>query len=130
MTSPVPEAAPAPPAGRRPIVGPVVALVLSVVVLPGLGQMLTGRLARGAVMAGAMALWVPVALIKVGRDLSRIMPDLMARAAEGEALSLGDIQRALAPEAGGLTWVFAPLAIIWLWTLADSIVYMLRQRGK
>lgn len=112
----------------RPAVGPVLALVLSMVVLPGLGQMLTGRLGRGALMAGAVALWMPVALIKVGRDISAVLPDLMARAGGGEAVGLADIQAAMSPMADGLTWVFAPLAVVWFWALADSLRYLASRR--
>jgi hypothetical protein len=104
------------------------ALVLSLLVLPGLGQMLTGRRLRGAVMAGLLALWLPAAIIKLGLDFNKIMPDLLARTAEGRALGLADLQELMSPLAGGLIWLLLPLAAVWLWALADSIVYVLHSK--
>ncbi|UQZ90138.1 hypothetical protein C4J81_13390 [Deltaproteobacteria bacterium Smac51] len=114
---------------RQPMVGPIPALLLSILVLPGLGQLLTGRMARGAIMAGAIALWMPVAVIKAGRDLSTVLPPLAERANAGELLTFTDLQTAMAPMADGLTWLFMPLLVIWFWTLADSIKYALQNRN-
>ena len=114
----------------KPFSGPVVALFLSALVLPGLGQILTGRLGRGALMAGAVALWMPVAVIKAGRDISKITPDLLAKTADGSSLGLSDIQAAMNPMAGDLIWIFLPLITIWFWALADSILYLIHTRKK
>jgi hypothetical protein len=119
----------APESGGRPAVGPGLALVLSMLILPGLGQMLTGRLGRGAGMAGARVLWLPAVVIKIGLDLSAIMPDLMNQAAGGARPGLADVQAALAPLAGGLAWVLSPPLAIWFWALADSARYWRQSRG-
>lgn len=113
----------------RKSVTPLMALLLSTFVLPGLGQLLTGRVLRGAIMAGALLLWAPVAIVKLGRDMLLVMPPLSARAEAGEALSFADLQSALAPMADGLLMLFLPLIVIWVWTLADSIKYILQSRG-
>ncbi len=115
---------------RRPAIGPGLALILSMLILPGLGQLLTGRLARGAVMAGVLALWLPVVLVKVGMDLAAIMPELAAKVESGTQLGLADVQAALGPLAGGLSWVLVPPLVIWFWALADSIKYWLGQRKQ
>lgn len=107
---------------------PLKALALSALILPGLGQILTGRRIRGAVMAALLALWLPAAIIKLGLDLSGIMPELMARSADGQALSLANIQDLMLPMAGNLLWLFLPLLTVWFWSLADSIVYCLRSK--
>ncbi len=122
--SPQTNYAPAP----APAVGPGLALLLSLVVLPGLGQLLTGRLRKGAIMVGVLAIWLPVALVKLGRDMSVIMPDLLARSNEGAAITLAEIQNALAPMATGITWIFFPLLVIWFWALFDSIIYFIQIR--
>ena len=113
---------------RPPSVGPWAALALSAVVLPGLGQLLTGRMVRGAIMAGGLALWLPVALIKLGRDLALVMPQLTERASTGQALTFTDLQAAMSPMADGLVWLFLPLIFIWTWALADSIRYLVEIR--
>lgn len=118
-----PEAAP-----PQRALSPLKALALSALVLPGLGQILTGRKIRGAIMAGLLALWLPVAIIKVGLDLNRVMPELAARAADGEALSLAGLQELMLPMAETLIWLFMPLLTIWFWSLADSIVYWLHDK--
>ena len=117
-------------AARTQGVSPLTALVLSAVVLPGLGQILTGRLIRGAVMAGTLALWLPLALIKVGRDMAVVMPQLMAKTSTGEAVTFADFQAAMSPMAGGLVWLFLPLVFIWTWALADSIRYLVEMRRR
>jgi len=109
---------------------PLKALVLSALVLPGLGQILTGRKIRGAIMAGLLALWLPVAIIKVGLDLNKVMPELAARAADGEALSLAVLQELMLPMTDTLIWLFTPLLTIWFWSLADSIVYWLHDKKE
>lgn len=109
---------------------PKVALLLSIVVLPGLGQLLTGRLLKGALMAGAVMLWLPAAVIKAMVDLNKVMPELSRRAASGEALMFSDLQAAMQPMAGSLLWLFLPLVVIWFWTLGDSILYILQQKEK
>lgn len=111
-------------------IGPGKALILSAVVLPGLGQLLTGRKIKGAIMAGSMTLWLPVALIKLFMDLGKAMPELSRRAAMGESLQLADLQAAMQPMAGGLVWVFLPLVVIWFWTVSDSVIYLLQNRRK
>lgn len=120
------QAAAAPP---RVNVTPLTALMLSVLVLPGLGQILTGRKIRGAIMAGLLALWLPAAIIKVGLDLQTVLPQLLIMTDSGMPL-LGSIQVAMSPMAGSLIWLFLPLAAIWLWSLADSIVYIRRMKNK
>lgn len=124
-TADQPGLAAAPPQGG---ITPRTALALSLLVLPGLGQMLTGRRLRGAVMAGILALWLPAAMVKIGLDLNKIRPDLLARTTDGLALGLADLQELMSPLAGGLIWLFLPLAAVWLWALADSIVYVLRSK--
>jgi TM2 domain-containing membrane protein YozV len=121
------DSAAAPP--QEPL-SPLMALVLSLLVLPGLGQMLTGRKIRGLVMAGALALWLPLAIIKIGLDLNKMMPELMARAADGQAVGLVDLQELMSPMAGGLIWLFLPLAAVWLWALVDSIIYLRSKKSK
>lgn len=123
-----PESGPRP--AVKPGIGPGLALILSMLILPGLGQLLTGRLARGAVMAGILALWLPVVLVKVGLDLSAIMPELAAKVESGAQLGLADVQTALGPLAGGLSWVLIPPLAVWFWALADSIKYWLDQRKQ
>jgi TM2 domain-containing membrane protein YozV len=117
-------------AQARPAVSPLLALIFSTAVLPGLGQFLTGRPIRGLAMAGATALWIPVALIKTGLDLNQVLPALLAQVADGRALTFGEVQAALSPLAGGLTWVFLPLVAIWLWTVADALVYLKNSNSK
>ena len=106
---------------------PGLACLASALVLPGLGQLLTGRLVRGAVMAGLLALWLPAVLLKVGSDLLSVWPGLAARAARGEAVTWGALQAALAPLAGELLWVLGPLAAVWLWSLVDALIFWLRR---
>jgi hypothetical protein len=101
--------------------------VVSAAVLPGLGQMLTGRLTRGLVMAGALALWLPAVIIKVGLDFLNIWPTLADRVEEGSLVTLGDIQAAAAPLAGGLGWLLWPPAAVWLWSVTDALVFLLRR---
>lgn len=119
------ETAPPPRGGE---LSPLKALALSALILPGLGQILTGRKIRGAIMAVLLVLWLPAAIIKLGLDLNRVMPELMARSADGQALSLAGIQELMRPLAGSLVWLFLPLLAIWFWSLADSIVYYLRSK--
>ncbi|MGL4208086.1 MAG: hypothetical protein ACRCTY_01730 [Candidatus Adiutrix sp.] len=109
-------------------VSPLIALLLSAFVLPGLGQLLTGRLAKGGLMAGVLLLWLPVAIIKVGRDISLVLPQLMAQKEAGLTLGLKDWQHALAPFADGLSWLFMPLIIVWFWALTDSIKYIIASK--
>jgi hypothetical protein len=113
---------------QRKTVTPLLALVLSAAVLPGLGQLLTGRVLRGAIMAGALLLWLPVAIVKLGRDLMLVLPPLSAQAEAGEALSFAALQNALAPMADGLLMLFLPLISVWVWSLADSIQYFIQSR--
>ncbi|MDR0881330.1 MAG: hypothetical protein LBP55_02125 [Candidatus Adiutrix sp.] len=114
----------------RPPVSPLLALIFSAAVLPGLGQFLTGRPIRGLAMAGATALWIPVAMFKAGLDINKVLPGLLAQAADGRALTFSEVQAALSPLAGGLTWVFLPLAAIWLWAVADALVYLKNSDSK
>ena len=81
-------------------------------------------------MAGAVTIWLPVALIRLGRDLARVWPEIMASLAPGDTPSLSDFQEALQPLAGGLVWIFLPLLLIWLWTFTDSAIYILRNRKR
>lgn len=111
-------------------VSPGQALALSVVILPGLGQLLTGRKIRGAMMALAAALWLPAALLKLFKDLGSTLPALSQRAVDGEQLRFCDLQAAMHPLADGLLWVFLPLLIVWFWTLSDSIIYILQSRKR
>lgn len=111
-------------------VSPWQALALSLVILPGLGQLLTGRKIRGAMMAMAAALWLPVALLKLFKDLAAVLPGLSQRAAAGQQLYFSDLQAALSPMAGGLLWIFLPLVVVWFWTLSDSIIYILQNRKR
>lgn len=105
-------------------VSPLTALFLSAFLLPGLGQILTGRLAKGIIMAAAVALWLPLALIKLFRDLGQVMPELLARKAEAGALAFADFQAALHPMADSLAWLFSPLVLIWFWSFTDSLFYL------
>lgn len=108
---------------KRTHVTPMAALILSALVLPGLGQLLTGRMLRGAIMAGALLLWLPVAIVKLGRDLMLVLPPLTARAEAGELLSFADLQNSLAPMADGALMLFLPLIVVWVWSLVDSLQY-------
>lgn len=113
---------------------PFLALLASTLVLPGLGQLLTGRKIRGALMTVATTLWLPVAVIKLIRDLNAVMPELVRRSAAGEQIGFSSLQEALQPMAGELLWIFMPLLAVWFWTLADSIIYIVEcktvNRGK
>lgn len=112
-------------------ISPAVAILLSALVLPGLGQIFSpGRRGRGLIMAALAALWLPLALIKVGLDLNKIMPDLMSRAAAKGSLSLADLQELMSPMAGGLIWLLMPLAAIWLWAVADAVANYLRLKKE
>lgn len=114
----------------RPPVSPAKALFLSAVVLPGLGQMVTGRIGKGALMSVVPLLWLPVAIIKVSRDLYRVMPELIDNAASGAArITLADLQGAMVPMAGDLLWLLSPLAAVWLWSLVDSIMFLRRSKA-
>lgn len=117
------------PVPSRPV-SPLAALLFSALILPGLGQMVTGRLAKGALMSAVPLLWLPVAAIKVGRDLYKVLPQLSQKAAEGLPVTFADIQAALSPMAGGLIWLIAPLAAVWLWSLIDSIFFLKEQKAK
>ena len=114
----------------RRTISPLMALIISAVVLPGMGQILTGRIGKGLLMAGAVALWLPVAVIKVGRDLSSIMPELMEKTADGSKLVFGDVQAALSPMADSLVWLFVPLTIVWFWSFTDSLMYLAATRKR
>ena len=116
------------PAPSRPV-SPVVALVLSAVILPGLGQMVTGRLLKGAMMSVVPLLWLPLAFVKIIRDLFKVMPELSDKAATGAAITFTEIQQALSPMAGDMVWLLAPLAAVWLWSLIDSIMYLRRSKS-
>lgn len=111
-------------------VGPTVALLLSALVLPGLGQLLTGRLLKGALMAGGVTLWLPVALFKLFRDLEKVLPDLIQLADDGGRPGLAEMQAALQPLSGGMTWIFLPLMVIWFWSFSDSLIYLFQSKGK
>ena len=112
----------------RPV-SPVVALVLSAVILPGLGQIVTGRPLKGALMAVVPLLWLPLAFVKVIRDLFKVMPELVDQASAGAEVTFSEIQRAMSPMAGDLVWLLAPLAVVWLWSLIDSIMYLRRSKS-
>ncbi|MDR2945221.1 MAG: hypothetical protein LBV79_00525 [Candidatus Adiutrix sp.] len=112
----------------RPV-SPTAALLLSALVLPGLGQLVTGRLLKGALMAVVPLLWLPLAFVKILRDLFKVMPELSAQAADGAAVTLTGLQEALRPMSGGLIWLLAPLAAVWLWSLVDSISFARRSRS-
>ena len=111
-------------------VSPVAALILSALVLPGLGQLVTGRLAKGALMSAVPLLWLPLAAIKVGRDLYKILPPLSQKASEGGTVTFADVQASLSPMAGDLWWLLAPLVAVWLWSLIDSIVFLQKQKTE
>lgn len=112
-------------AGAPPVkIGPGVALLLSALILPGLGQLLTGRLAKGAAMALMAGLWFVVALIKIMRDLMKIAPQMAEKTLAGIQLTIVDYQEALRPMAEDLTWVLTPILLIWLWSLIDSFKYL------
>lgn len=115
-------------AAEQKALTPLTALTVSALILPGLGQLLTGRRVRGGIMAGAMLVWLVVAIVRVGRDLMSVLPALTARAQAGEVLGFSDLQNVMAPLGAGMTWVFMPLVTIWVWSLADSIQYCLRSR--
>ena len=110
-------------ATQRPV-SPLLALILSAVILPGLGQLVTGRVRKGALMSVVPLIWLPVMLIKVVRDLSKVMPGLADQTSAGAAVSFSDVQQALHPMAGDLIWLLAPLAAVWLWSLIDSIMFI------
>ena len=118
-----------PQTGPQRPVSPVMALVLSALVLPGLGQMVTGRLGKGALMSVVPLIWLPVVVIKVIRDLYKVMPELTAKASAGETIAFTDVQQALNPMAGDLVWLLAPLAAVWLWSLIDSIMFLRRSKS-
>jgi len=126
MSRPVQNAAQEAPSLRK--VEPLAALLLSAGLLPGLGQLLTGRLLKGALMVGAVTLWLPIALIKLGRDLSLVLPSLLEKS--GGSVSLVELQAALSPLAGGIIWLFAPLVTVWFWSLFDSIIYLRQSRQQ
>ena len=107
---------------------PIQALLVSAFVLPGVGQLLSGRKVRGALMTIATTLWLPVALIKLIRDLNLVLPELLQRSMVGEQIGFGDLQAALAPMADGLMWIFLPLLAIWFWSLTDSIMYIIESK--
>lgn len=117
------------PAPKRQQISPTAALVLSALVLPGLGQMVTGRLLKGALMSVVPLLWLPLAFVKVIRDLYRVMPELMDKASTGAVVTFTEIQQALSPMAGDLVWLLAPLGAVWLWSLVDSIIYLQRSKS-
>jgi len=81
-------------------------------------------------MAMAAALWLPVALLKLFKDLGSVLPALSQRAAGGEQLHFSDLQAAMHPLAGGLLWIFLPLLIVWFWSLGDSVIYLLQNRKR
>ncbi len=114
----------------EPRIQPLTALLLSAAVLPGLGQLLTGRLLKGTLMVGAVTLWLPLALIKVGRDLALVLPGLMEMAHNGQPPTFTDLQAALSPMAGGLIWIFAPLLTVWFWALFDSVLYLTQNKNQ
>lgn len=120
----------APQASAGPHLNPILALLASALVLPGLGQLLSGRKISGALMIAATTLWLPVALIKLFRDLNKVMPELVRRSSAGEHIGLSGLQEALQPMGGELLWVFLPLLTVWFWALTDSIMYILAQRKK
>lgn len=119
-----------PQTAAGPHLNPLLALLASALILPGLGQLLSGRKILGALMIAATTLWLPVAVIKLFRDLNKVMPELLRRSAAGEHIGLSGLQEALRPMGGELLWVFLPLLTIWFWALADSIMYILAQRKK
>lgn len=112
----------------KAVVGPFLALILSGLVMPGLGQILVGHLYRGLLMMGCMALWLPWALINLGRDVTKIMEQL-ASETPGVVPNLSQVQEALGPLAEtSLSFIFLPLVVIWFWALADSIGYLISTR--
>ena len=113
--------------GRPFRLGPFQALLVSALVLPGLGQILSGRQVRGALMVGAVTLSLPLVLIKVISDFGRLWPALAHRLENGEALALADLQAAAAPLAGGLAWALGPLLAVWLWSFIDAFIFFLRR---
>lgn len=114
----------------RDYLSPIQALLVSAFILSGVGQLLSGRKIRGALMTVATTLWLPVALIKLIRDLNLVLPELMQRSMAGDQVGLADLQTALAPMADGLMWIFLPLLAIWFWSLTDSIMYIIESKKR
>lgn len=118
------------PKAAAPRIGPIPALLLSMFIMPGLGQVVTGRLYRGMMMMGGMALWLPWAIINLGRDLNKVVTQIITENPE-TSLSLGQVQSAMAPlTETSLSFIFLPLVIIWFWALGDSLGYLIRTRSN
>lgn len=112
----------------QPLISPGKALLLSFM-LPGLGQLFTGRIKRGFIMTVGMFGWIIWATVTMIMDFKKVMPELLDQASEAgqSGLSLVDIQQSMALQTGAtaLAWLFLPLIVIWVWSIADSIRYFL-----
>ena len=110
-----------------PIVGPGKAMLLSLM-LPGLGQLFTGKIKRGLIMVVGITIWFIWAVVTLITDLNKVLPGLIEQVkASGEGLSWVDVQQSMSMQTGitSLSWLFLPLIVIWVWSIADSFRYFM-----
>ena len=106
-------------AESKPGINPVKAMWLSLVVLPGLGQILTGFKVRGWIMIAAILIW----LVWAGYSLFNVYDEVKT------ALTIMAESRVY-PQAGELAryliGLVLPGLIIWGWAGLDSFVALCR----
>ena len=103
---------------------PWLAAILSLFLVPGLPQLLSGRLTKGAILLVGTTLWLPIAFFKLAKDVALVVPDLP----EGSSLSFADLQAALAPLSGNIGWYLLPLLVLWFYSMAECFVFAWQAR--
>lgn len=102
--------------------------LLSGLVFPGLGQLVTGHPWRGLAFAGASAALLAAVLLRVIRETNRLLPQ------EPEALLDPALPFRLAAEvhrasASFFLWATVGIAALWLGSIADAWVTAKRPAG-
>lgn len=101
----------------------MIALLLSALVVPGLGQLYLGRKLVGGVIMAIVNLLLLLALFVLLRGLSPVIANQLA----GGAISItaSDVIQALEGVSGFGRWVLAAFCAVWLCAVID----ILRQPG-
>jgi TM2 domain-containing membrane protein YozV len=101
------------------------ALLLSALVLPGLGQLYLGRKLVGCILLVIVNLLLLLALIVLLRGLSPVLANQIA----GDAISItpSEVMKALDGAKGFGKTVLAAIFLVWIFSIADILKCKIKQ---
>jgi TM2 domain-containing membrane protein YozV len=95
----------------------VTAIILSGLVLPGLGQFYLGRKIKGAILIGLVNIFLLAALAVVARGLGTLV--LLSRG--GDRISTDVILRTMQQNSPGARWLIILFCALWLYGIVDLL---------